>query len=213
LFGARGVARRRILPGEARDPEQGFWARLARSIMRRPLLYLAAGSSALVALAVPAFFLQLTPGSTFGIPRTPPAIRGFDVLRKVVGPGAVAPTQVVVDSGRPAGIASPGVRAGLERVVAELRRDPEPARVFARVPLARAPVEGRAAQPALGRRELRDAGARLPLGPRPRAARPLPRPAGRGLDPDLPVRDAVRALDGLRGVPRHAHARDVGRGR
>ena len=32
----------------------------------------------------------------------------------------------------------------------------------------------------------------------------------RGLDPDLPVRDALRALDGLRGLPRHAHARVVG---
>ena len=33
----------------------------------------------------------------------------------------------------------------------------------------------------------------------------------RGLDPDLPVRDAVRALDGLRGVPALAHARDLRR--
>ena len=36
--------------------------------------------------------------------------------------------------------------------------------------------------------------------------------AGRGLDPDLPVRDALRPLDGLRGVPRHTDARGVGRG-
>ena len=33
----------------------------------------------------------------------------------------------------------------------------------------------------------------------------------RGVDPDLPVRDAVRPLDGLRGLPALAHARGVGR--
>ena len=59
-------------------------------------------------------------------------------------------------------------------------------------------------------RDLRRAGARLParLG---RAARPAELAADRGVDPDLPVRDAVRALDGLRGLPALAHARGVGR--
>ena len=50
------------------------------------------------------------------------------------------------------------------------------------------------------------------LGRRHGRARPLPVPAGRGLDPDLPLRDALRPLDGLRGLSRHAHARGVGRG-
>src|SRR6202035_86993 len=78
------------------DPEHGMWARLARAIMARPLAFLAGGAAVLVAAAVPAFSLRLTPGSTFGIPRTPQAIRGFDVLRKAVGPGAVAPSQALV---------------------------------------------------------------------------------------------------------------------
>ena len=39
------------------------------------------------AAAIPAFWLQLTPGSTFGIPRTPQSVRGFDVLRAAVGAG------------------------------------------------------------------------------------------------------------------------------
>ena len=43
-YGRRGTARKRILPGEPIDPEHGFWARLARTIMRRPVAYLAAGS-------------------------------------------------------------------------------------------------------------------------------------------------------------------------
>ena len=86
-YGRRGTARKRILPGEPIDPEHGFWARLARSIMARPFVYLAAGTALLVAAAVPAFFLQVTPGSTFGIPRSPQSVQGFDLLRRAVGTG------------------------------------------------------------------------------------------------------------------------------
>ena len=37
LYGRRGTARHRLLPGEPTAPSDGFWARLARSIMARPL--------------------------------------------------------------------------------------------------------------------------------------------------------------------------------
>src|SRR5204862_4385785 len=74
LYGARGVARRRLLPGEPVDPETGLWARLARSIMGRPVAYLIVGAAVLLAAAAPALFLRLTPGSTFGIPRTPESV-------------------------------------------------------------------------------------------------------------------------------------------
>jgi uncharacterized membrane protein YdfJ with MMPL/SSD domain len=128
LFGRRGVARRRILPIEPIDPEKGFWARLARSIMRRPLLYLAVGAAVLVSAAVPSFWLALTPGSSFGIPRFPQSVRGFDVLRAATGPGAVAPTVVLVDTGRRGGIRAAPVLAAVDRLAAELRADPEVAR-------------------------------------------------------------------------------------
>src|SRR5258708_13322013 len=84
-----------------------MWAGLARASMARPLAFLAGGTALLVAAAVPAFSLHLTPGSTFGIPRTPQAIRGFDVLRKAVGPGAVAPTELLVDAAGGPGLAPP----------------------------------------------------------------------------------------------------------
>jgi RND superfamily putative drug exporter len=129
-FGRRGVRRRRILPMEPVDPEHGFWARLARSIMRRPLAYLAAGAAVLVAAASPALWLAVTPGSSFGIPRFPPSIRGFDVLRAATGPGAVAPTQVLVDAGPGGNALAPGVRRAVVRLLLELRRDPEVDRAF-----------------------------------------------------------------------------------
>jgi RND superfamily putative drug exporter len=131
VYGRRGVARRRILPYEPVDPERGFWARLARSIMRRPLLYLTVGGSVLVAAALPALAIALTPGSTYGIPRHPPAVKGFDLLRAAVGPGAVAPTQVLVDTGHAGGSGDPEVRAAVRRLARELKQDPEVATMYA----------------------------------------------------------------------------------
>ena len=128
-YGRRGTARKRILPGEPLDPERGMWARLARWIMARPALFLLGGAALLFAAAVPAFSLKLTPGSTFGIPRTPQSIRGFDVLRKAVGPGAVAPAQVLVHTPQGSVLARP-VQAAIHRLVASARRDPEVAAVY-----------------------------------------------------------------------------------
>jgi RND superfamily putative drug exporter len=129
FYGRRGTIRKRFLRREPTDVEHGLWARLARSIMARPYAYLAGGTALLLAAAAPAFYLKLTPGSTFGIPRTPQAIRGFDVLRHAVGPGAVAPAQVLVHTSR-GSVLEPGVQAAVERLVASARHDPEVAAVY-----------------------------------------------------------------------------------
>jgi putative drug exporter of the RND superfamily len=107
------------------DVERGFWARLARSIMRRPVAYLSAGAALLVAAAIPVYGLQLTPGSVEGIPRYPQAVRGFDVLTEAVGPGAVTPTQVLVDAGENGAVRRPETLRALEALVDKLRADPE----------------------------------------------------------------------------------------
>jgi uncharacterized membrane protein YdfJ with MMPL/SSD domain len=147
LFGRRGT-RRADVAGRLRamgvplrrlrgtvEPEHGFWARLARSIMRRPLPYLAVGATALVAAAVPTLDLELTPGSVSGTPQTPEAMRGFAVLRDSVGPGALGPVNVVVDAGAGGRVDDPGTGAALGRLVALLRADPAVARVdFAPAP-------------------------------------------------------------------------------
>ena len=142
LFGRRGIRRVHVadflrdrlrLPvprlAGTRDPEQGFWARLARSIMRRPLLYLAVGATALVTVAAPVLDLQLTPGSASGTPQSPESIQGFNLLREAVGPGALAPTQILVDSGRPDGVRVPAIQDGIDELSASVRSDPEVVRV------------------------------------------------------------------------------------
>jgi RND superfamily putative drug exporter len=107
------------------DVEHRFWARLARSIMRRKWRYLAAVSALLVAAAIPVGWLQLTPGATAGIPQYPQSVRGLNVLESALGPGAIAPAQVLVDSGRSGGVRSGPVLRAIERLVDEAARDPE----------------------------------------------------------------------------------------
>jgi RND superfamily putative drug exporter len=128
-YGRRGTARHRLLPGREAAPGEGFWAGLARSIMARPWLYLAGGSAVLIAMALPALRLQVTPGSTFGIPRTSQSVRGFDLLRAAVGPGAVAPAQILVVANGGSVLAAP-TQAAIDRLVANLGTDPEVAKVY-----------------------------------------------------------------------------------
>ncbi len=129
FYGRRGTVRKRFLRREPTDVEHGLWARLARSIMARPYAFLVGGTALLLAAAAPAFYLKLTPGSTFGIPRTPQAIRGFDVLRHAVGPGAVAPAEVLVHTSS-GSVLEPAVQTAVERLVASARHDPEVAAVY-----------------------------------------------------------------------------------
>ncbi len=141
LFGRRGIRRvpvaprlRRWLPLPAPlgagGVERGFWARLARSIMRRRWSYLSIGAGLLVAAAIPVYALQLTPGTTEGIPRFPQSVQGFDTLEAALGPGAISPAQIVVDTRRAGGTREPEVQAAVGRLVLELSRDPETAAVY-----------------------------------------------------------------------------------
>jgi uncharacterized membrane protein YdfJ with MMPL/SSD domain len=102
------------------DVEHGFWARLARWIMQRPVAFFSIGACVLVLAALPVIALELTPGSAQGIPQTPSSVRGLNVLRGAVGPGALSPTQIVV-----AGAHTPGVQAALARLRSSLEADPE----------------------------------------------------------------------------------------
>jgi uncharacterized membrane protein YdfJ with MMPL/SSD domain len=283
------------------DHERGFWAALARFIMRYPKLVAGATAGLLLALALPVLALQLGPGAyAEGIPRDLEAVRGYDVLTEAVGAGAVAPANVVVDTGRAGGAEDPAIGAAVAELGRRLRADPQIVGVTFELTPQHVDESARYLNiEAVGKEDygkpesldfvdrLRDeiipasgfpesaivyAGGGppagkdfldltyrwfgwllvavllatfvllmrafrslvLPLkaivlnllsigaaygllvivfqwgvggwaGPRPHLIRP-----DRGLDPGLPVRDAVRPVDGLRGVPRQPDARRVG---
>jgi putative drug exporter of the RND superfamily len=111
------------------DPENGFWPRLARSIMRRPATFAAATTVGLLLVAAPVLVLQVGPGSNQGIPGDLEAVRGLEILSDAVGEGALSPTEVVVDTRRDGGSSEPQVQAAVGRLIAGLEADPEIANV------------------------------------------------------------------------------------
>jgi uncharacterized membrane protein YdfJ with MMPL/SSD domain len=116
---------RRVLERRAQKEVTGFWHRLATAIMRRPVLFFCAAGGLMLALAAPAVGLHLTGGDNRGVPLTTESTRGLHVLEATLGPGALAPHQIVIDTHRPGGAFDPRVKAAQARLAAELRRDPQ----------------------------------------------------------------------------------------
>jgi putative drug exporter of the RND superfamily len=104
--------------------DNGTWARIARTVMRRPVWFLTAGTAVLLAAAAPALYLHLTPGSVKRLPSSE-AVRGYEMLTHRVGIGAVTPTQLVVDAGRPDAARTQPVRTAIGRLVDRIAGDPE----------------------------------------------------------------------------------------
>ena len=94
-----------------------WWLGFARAVTDRPRLVLALGLAILVPAAAAATTLEVTPGSIASIPGRSESVRGFELLRKRLGPGVVAPTQILVDTGRPGGARTPATRAAIKRLV------------------------------------------------------------------------------------------------
>jgi uncharacterized membrane protein YdfJ with MMPL/SSD domain len=114
---------------ERRDAEYNFWMRLARTIQRRPVFFAVGTSALLLALASPVFALELGPGSNKGIPQNLEGVQGLNVISDAVGEGALAPTAIVGNTGRPGGVDSTAVRAAIGELITRLRQDPEVAAV------------------------------------------------------------------------------------
>jgi putative drug exporter of the RND superfamily len=112
------------------DEVNGFWPRLARVIMRRPIPFAAATISGLLLAALPVLSLQLTPGSNTGIPQNIEAVKGLNVLTAAIGAGATSPTELVGDTGRPGGVSDPEVQAAIARLTTKLKADPQVAEVI-----------------------------------------------------------------------------------
>jgi RND superfamily putative drug exporter len=93
------------------------WSRWADTVMRRPWPYLLASSAILLALAVPAIWLDLGSSGATALPRDAPSIRASDAIAREFGRGALAPMRIVIDGGdrrpEPAGV--DGLRAAIVR--------------------------------------------------------------------------------------------------
>ena len=126
LLGRHGMQTvRASRPGARRVGERGLWSRLARMVMRRPIVVLAGSVAVLVAAAMPAVWLQLTPGSVVAIPQNIQSARALALLRHRIGPGVITPIEVVLDAGAPGRATAPAISAATLRLAHELLNDPE----------------------------------------------------------------------------------------
>jgi RND superfamily putative drug exporter len=132
-----GVNRLRVVPrsvlARRASGAPGMWTQLAGAIMRHPIAIAATTAGLLVVLALPALQLHLTGGDNRGTPAGTEAADGLRLLTARIGPGPLAPQQIVVDTGRPGGATAPATVAAELRLVNELRHDPriEPATIQA----------------------------------------------------------------------------------
>ena len=110
---------------EKRTTETGAWARLAQLIMRRPVVFLVVTAGLMIALALPALGLEVTGGDNRGVPKTTEATKGLAVLERTLGPGTLAPHQIVIDFGRPDGAWSRPALDTQRDLAEQLRGDPE----------------------------------------------------------------------------------------
>jgi len=83
-----------------RDVATGLWARIARGVIARPLFVLVATTVVLGGATFSIFWLQLTPGSVTAIPHNIQAAKALTLVSSRVGPGAITPIEIIIDTGR-----------------------------------------------------------------------------------------------------------------
>jgi uncharacterized membrane protein YdfJ with MMPL/SSD domain len=105
--------------------EGGFWARLAHAIMRRPVAFLAGSAALMLALAFAATDIEVSTGDNRSVPRDLESTRGVTLLEETIGPGAMNPHQIVVDTGRRGGAFDPATIEAQRKLISGLRSDRE----------------------------------------------------------------------------------------
>jgi RND superfamily putative drug exporter len=126
---ADGLDRVRLVPrrllARRADTENRFWMRLARAIMRHPARFATLSVVLLLVMAIPAFWIEVGPGTNQGIPQDLESTRALTILGDAAGQGATAPTEIVVDTGREGGATDSAVLAAVDRLKAGIEADPE----------------------------------------------------------------------------------------
>jgi RND superfamily putative drug exporter len=117
-LGVRGLMDRR-------DVTSGLWARIARLVVRRPLLVLVATLVVLAGATFSIFWLQVTPGSVTAIPQDIQAARALTLVSSRVGPGAITPIEIILDTGRNHGAASGSASRARLALAKRILKNPE----------------------------------------------------------------------------------------
>jgi RND superfamily putative drug exporter len=99
---------------EAAQMETGFWYRLSRLVMRRPVPVATISAAALIALGIPFFSIKFTSVDAQVLPTSASARQVDDAMRSDFPPFRDTPIRIAIDGGGPSATAT---------VVSELKRD------------------------------------------------------------------------------------------
>jgi uncharacterized membrane protein YdfJ with MMPL/SSD domain len=117
-LGVRGLMDRR-------DVTTGLWARIAGVVVRRPLVVLVTTFVILGGATFSIFWLQVTPGSLSAIPQNIQAARALTLVSSRVGPGAITPIEIIIDTGRSHGAATGTASRARLALAKQILKDPE----------------------------------------------------------------------------------------
>ncbi|TML55924.1 MAG: MMPL family transporter [Actinobacteria bacterium] len=120
LLGDRVNSLRIPWVGRSSGQEGRFWGGVVREVMRRPVASLVVFTALLVALAVPAFGLNLGASGVSTLPDRLESKRGYDALVRSFPQASAAPALVALSGD----VRSPAVRAAIARLRGQVRGHP-----------------------------------------------------------------------------------------
>jgi putative drug exporter of the RND superfamily len=98
----------------------GFWDRIARTVMKHPVISVVTFTTLLLAAAIPYFDINLGLAGVSTLPDSFPSKKGFLILEQEFAGGQVAPAEVVIDGD----VNSPAVQAAVGRLTGLLAAEP-----------------------------------------------------------------------------------------
>ena len=101
--------------------EGRVWARIARAVMRRPLVSLVTAAALLLVAAAPVLGLRLSGPGIRSLPDSAPSKQGFIALQRAFGAGTVDSVQIAVEGE----VTKEPLRGAVQRLVADVRANPE----------------------------------------------------------------------------------------
>ena len=107
------------------DLMTGFFARTSHFVIRRPKTVLVFSLVTLAAAASSVMWLRVTPSSLTAIPANLQSSRALSMMTDQVGPGIIAPNQIIIDLGQPNQAATPSITQTRTNLAKSLLKNPE----------------------------------------------------------------------------------------
>lgn len=126
FLGKRGVTSK-IFPGlmSRSDLMTGFWAKIAHTVIRKPISVLFFSLITLVIAAASIIWLQITPSSLTAIPAHLESARAIAAVTDRLGSGIITPNEIVFDLAKPNQASTAPVRRARTELANAMLKNPE----------------------------------------------------------------------------------------